>query len=51
MSKKDNKDNKGKHHGVSSDNGKVSLAAAADTMGEKTTISAEEYQAQLHFPQ
>ena len=48
MSKKDHKD---KHHGASSDNGKGSVAASADTLSEKTTISAEDYQAQLHLLQ
>lgn len=48
MSKKNHKD---KHHGASSDNGKASVAASADTPSEKTTISAEDYQAQLHLLQ
>ena len=48
MSKKDHRD---KHHGASSDNGKVSVASSDDTLREKTTISVEDYQAQLHFLQ
>ena len=48
MSKKTHKD---KHHGASSDNGKVSVAARADTPTDKTTISVEDYQAQLHLLQ
>jgi len=48
MSKKDRKD---KHHGASSDNGEVSVAPVADAPDEKTTISAEDYQAQLHHLQ
>ena len=48
MSKKDRKD---KHHGPSSDDGKAAVAPAADAADEKTTISAEDYQAQLHHLQ
>jgi polyphosphate kinase 2 len=48
MTKKDHKD---KHHGASSKSGKVLITASADTLSEKTALSAEAYQAQLHFLQ
>ena len=46
MSKKDHK-----HHGASRDIGKVSVAPYADTLSDKMTISAEDYQAHLHLLQ
>jgi polyphosphate kinase 2 len=44
MSRKDRKD---KHHGASGDNGKGSVAAPADASAVETSISSEDYQAQL----
>ena len=45
------KDRKYKHQGASSDNGKASVASSADAPDERTAISAEDYQVQLHLLQ